>query len=213
MVYTTYTIVRAVTNLSTTDISNDDLTTLITYTTRQLNKDISVEVIREKIEPIDTTRENEIDGVNKTYYIKNWEDKYFADKNDDGSITTADVTVYQVASDGTETTLTVSTISETNKSFTLSSAPAAGVELFITYSWSYVSSSNNLVQMAATMLTAAWAYARIHWGKPTSARFGDTTIMRHMAAFDLYYNRYLTLLQQINDKNFEVGEVPETNKI
>ena len=68
MAYCSYSDVALYTNLTTSDISNANITSLITEATIQLNSDLNVQVIREPISFIDNTRSNDIDGTNKTFY-------------------------------------------------------------------------------------------------------------------------------------------------
>jgi len=96
---------RAVTNLTTSCIKDADAYDLITMAAYQINGDINTKVIRERIGYIDSTRENLIDGSNTDFYVKNWKGKYLADFNNDSEVTTADVIVYAVDDDGTETQL------------------------------------------------------------------------------------------------------------
>jgi hypothetical protein len=199
MAFTTYTDVRLMSNLSTSDISNTDITSIITEATSQLNNDINIGVTREFVSPIDSTRENKIDGSNTAYYVQNWYGKYLADRNNDGSVTTADVIVYQVDSNGTETVLTVSAVDDDDCKITLSSAPSSGVQLYITYSYSFVRQGtvDSRVKLATTFLTIAYCYAKINWGRSPSLQFGSTKILRHMDSFKLYYDRYLEVIKQI----------------
>jgi hypothetical protein len=193
--------VALMTNLSTSDISNVNITSLITESTTQVNGDLNVQVIREPIYYIDNTRSNDINGVNKTYYIKNWKGKFLADRNNDGEITIADVIVYQVDSDGNETTPTISSVDDDDCSVTLSSAPS-NVRLFITYAYSPVrqltSYVDSRVKSACVFLTASYIYAKINFGRSPSMAFGSTRVNRHMEASQLYLEKYRDIINQIN---------------
>lgn len=200
MVYTTYTDINLMTNLTTADIANADITSIITDATKELNALINVIIIREPVLYIDETRKNEINGSNTTFYIKNWKDKFFADDNDDGAVTTADLIVYQVAS-GVETLPTISAIDTTKGSFTLSSAPSSG-SLYVTYSWCLRNpyTPDPLIKLACTLLTSAYCYAKINFGRAPQVAFGNTKIYRHIDAFDLYYKRFMKVINQINNQ-------------
>lgn len=210
MAYATYTHVRTLTNLSTSDVGDTDLTSLIAFATAQVNQDINIKVIREKVEYIDQTRENLIDGSNKTYYIKNWKDGYLGDMNNDGSVTTSDIIVYQITSDGTETTLTVSSVVANDGKFVLSSAPSE-VTLYVTYVYAPVSVSDPhaLVNLACIYLTAALAYSKVNIGKATSIAFGSSRITRHMESFTEYMRKYREVIYQINNKMLSTAEVEQ----
>lgn len=201
MAYTDTDTVRLLSNLSTSDISDADVTSMIGQATVQINSDINVKVTREFVQPIDSTRENKIDGSNTNYYVQNWHGKYLADLDNDGDVDTADVIVHQVTSTGTESTLTISAIDDDDCKITLSSAPSSGVRLYITYSYSHVralaASVDPRLNLAATLLTVAYCYAKINFGKATSVQFGSSRLTRHMDSFNQYYHRYLEVIKQI----------------
>ncbi len=201
MALTDTTTVRLLTNLTTSDISDDDISSIITQATAQINSDINIKIIREFITGIDKTRENKIDGSNTNYYVRNWYGTFLADNNNDGVVDVSDVIVYQVNSAGTESVLTISAIDDDDCKITLSSAPSSGVRLYVTYSYSYVrqlvGSVDARLKLAATLLTSAYCYAKINFGRPLSEQFGSTKLVRHMDSFNQYYNRYLELVKQI----------------
>lgn len=198
MAYITYDIVRLFTNLTSDDISDEKLTSIITYCTAQLNRDINTRVIREKIESIDNTRTNKIDGTNSTYFVKNWEGKYIADSNDDGSVTISDLTVYQVDSSSVETTLTISTITASEGKFTVSTMPSS-VTLYVSYDYAKVSATHSLVKLAMAYLVAAVAYSKINVGQSTSFSVGEIRVVNHINSFKEYYDLYTQIVQRIND--------------
>lgn len=190
---------RAITHLTTSCISDADAYDLITMAAYQINGDINTKAIRERIEHIDSTRENLVDGSNVTYYVKNWKGKYLADFNNDAQVDTSDITVYAVDGDGTETTPTISSIEVANGKITLSSAPSDKT-LYVTYAWSYVNEStpDRQLRMACAFLTAALAQARNNIGRAPQVSMGNIRIYRHMNAYDEFYSKYLGILRQIN---------------
>ena len=203
MAYTTIDKVRLMTNLSTADVSDEDITNLIAEATKELNSLINVKVIREEIEYIDSYRQNKIDGSNTTFYVKNWKDRYLADMNDDGTVDVNDIEV--IIADPTtnsETTATVSSISPSEGKFTLSSAPTAGQKLYVTYEWCYrdPSEPDPLIALACTLLVSAYCYAKINIGRAPQVAFGNTKIYRHIDSFDHYYQRFLKIVSQINNR-------------
>lgn len=217
MGYTTTTEFRLITNLTTDDISDADVTSLITQATYQLNSDINIRVNREKVLPIDDTRENEIDGSNTTFYLrgegrednksnwfgsasKTWYGKFIGDFDNDGDVGKNDITVYQVAADGTETELTVSSITPKLGKFVLSSAPSSGVRLYVTYCWCYEDQEtpSNLIVLACTYLTAAMAFEKINRGLSPQQAFGNVRLTRDMKAGNYFYNMYRNMVDKIN---------------
>lgn|SRR3990167_2914987 len=192
--------VRVMTNITTTDISSGDMTNLIAQSTAQVNSDLNVQIIREYIYHIDETRDNLINGSNTTFYTRNWRGKFLADMNNDGSVTTSDLTVYQVTGDGTETIPTIASINDVNNSFTMSTAPQPDKRYYVTYSYSPVREGtvDPRVKLATIFLTAAFCYAKLNIGFAPSVSFGSTRVTKDMNAFDHYYQRYLDIIAQIN---------------
>ena len=201
MAYTTTTKVRLLTNLTTSQVSDADMTNIILEVTKELNSKVNVQVVRERVEYIDSTRENKVNGTNTTFYVKNWKGKYLADMDDDGDIDTSDIKVYAVASDGTETTLTVSSVDYDDGKFVLDSAPTSDKTLYVTYEWSYFDevTPDAQLSLAATLLTAAYCYAKVSIGSARSVRMGNVSILKEVSeGFDFYYKRYMDILKSMN---------------
>lgn len=220
MVYTTYSQVNLLTNITSSDVANADVTNLIVEATAQLNADVNNHVTREQVLPIDDTRENSINGTNTVFYLrgegrgdtknswfgssnKTWYGKHIADSDNDGDVDISDITVYQVASDGTETTLTVSSIDEDLGKFTLSSAPSSGVRLYVTYQWCNEDEGtpSKLIELACTYLTAALAFEKINRGLSPNQAFGNVRLTRDMNAGNHFYQQYHNIVDKINSKS------------
>ena len=203
MAYTDITAIRLLTNLTTNDISNADVTSIISYATTQINSEINSEVIRERIFYLDNTRKNRIDGTNTDYYVINWRGKFLSDRDNDGDVDTSDVTVYQVNFDGVETTLSVSAIDVDEGKITLSSAPPTNVRLYITYSWCWKNPStpDNNIKLATTYLTASLIYEKLNRGLSPSQVYGNVRFMRDMQAGSEYYRRYQEMITRITSKS------------
>jgi len=204
MAYTSVAQIRALTNITSSDISDADITTLIGYATAQLNSDINTRVIRERVGSIDLTRENSIDGSNTTFYVKNWKGKFIADMNNDGSINSSDIIVYIVNSTGTESTATVSTVTSSEGKFVLSSAPttATAAEMYITYEWCFddPSTPSARIALACAFLTASYAYEKINAGMSPQQVYGNVRFMRDMQSGNKYFKRYTDQISMINSK-------------
>ena len=200
MVYCTYSDINLMTNITTNDIANADITSLIAESTVQVNSDINVQVTREYVSYIDQTRPNLIDGSNKVFYVRNWKGYHLADLNNDGAVTTSDVIFYQVASDGTETQLTVSAVDDEAGKITLTTAPQPDKRYYIDYAYSIVREGtvDSRVKLATIFLTAAYCYAKLNIGCSPNVSFGSTRITKDMASFSHYYQRYLDIISQIN---------------
>ena len=210
--FCTYTDVNLLTNIGTSDVSNADITSIIAHSTVELNRKINVSETRELVTTIDSTRENTIDGSNTTFYVQNWKGKYLADKNNDGSVTTADVVVYQIDADGVETTLTVSSITHNEGKFVLSAAPVPGVRLYVSYEWCYkdVSTPDNIVKLACVFLTASYCYGKLNIGRAPKIRFGSKSIERDMKSGEYYRQLAYGLINDINDSMYASADSTET---
>ena len=208
MVYTDYGTVNTMTNITSSDISNADITSIIAEATKELNGYINTSVDRERVDYVDETRENKIDGSNVYYYIKNWRGKYLADRDDDGSVSTSDVVVYLVDSNGTETTATVSAIDGDNGKITLSSAPSSDYDVYITYEWCYrnPSTPDPLIKLACTYLTAAYCYAKINIGRSPQVAFGNSRFYRHIDSYRMYHDMAMNIVNEINNKIIDYSE-------
>lgn len=201
MVYCTYANVNLITNIISDDVANADVTSIIAEATKELNSFINVQIVREKVEYIDTTRENKIDGSNTIYYIQNWNGKYFADRDDDGDVDTSDVIVYLVDGDGNETIATVSDIDVDDCYVTLSSAPSSSTKIYITYDWCYKNAStpDPMIKLACTFLSAAYCYAKLNIGRAPQVKFGNSRFYRHIDSYEMYYNRAMKIIDKINE--------------
>lgn len=191
--------VRLISKLTTSDISDADLEDIIAGVTKEINKKINIEVIREKIEYIDNTRENDINGVNTTYYVKNWKGKYLADRNYDGEVNTSDVIVYAVNTNGTETEATVSSITTDEGKIVLSTAYNSTYTLYITYCWSHWDeyTPHQFVTLAAMYLSAANAFLKKDTGVQ-SVRFGNVSIYKKLSgSYASFYNKYEAILRDL----------------
>lgn len=213
MSYCTYSDVNLLTNIQSGDVANADITSLINFAIYQLNHDLNVKVIRERVEYLDSTRENDTDGSNTNFYIRNWKGNYLADMDDDGDVDTSDVIVHLVSTDGTETTATVSSVDEDDGKITLSSAPTSDQEVYLTYSYSRVSenggSCHPLVKLACVYLTAYLCYGKINLGKSPMVSFGNARLVRHMNSAKEYFQRYQAIVKQINDTQADIKKSEE----
>lgn len=200
MAYTTIANVRLISNLTIADISDADVTSFISKATAILNGDINTPVNRERVDYVDRTRKNEINGTNTTFYVRHWRKKFIGDSDDDGDVDTSDITVHQVASDGTETTLTVSSVTSSEGKFVLSSAPTSGARLYVTYDWVYKdpATPSILIEQACSNLIVALAFEKINRGLSPSQVFGNTRLSRDMRAGSEFYKSYLNLVDKIN---------------
>ena len=203
MVYCTYSDINTDSNITSSDIADATITSLIAKATKILNSKINIEVVRERVLYIDDTRENEIDSSNKTYYIRNWFHGYLADSNGDGSVTTADLTVYVVDSDGTETEATISSIDTDAKSFTLETAYDSSYRMYVTYTYAFKNPAtpDPLIQLACEYLTISLCYNKINFGRSMEDSFGNRKLKRHLGASAEYWDLAMKIInEEINYK-------------
>lgn len=208
MAYSTIAKIRLLTNLVVADISDADVTSLIEQATYQLNSELNTRIYREKIGYIDRTRENNINSSNTTYYVKNWKGKYIGDGDNDGGVDESDITVYQVSMDGTETELTVSSITHDLGKFVLNSAPSSGVDLYVTYEWCFrdEATPDKMVELACSLLTCSYAFEKIERGLSPQQVFGNVRLYRDMKAGNVFFQRYRQVVEEINSEMLDYGE-------
>ena len=191
---------RQVTNITSSDISDTQLATLIEFAGVQLNNDMNMYVEDEQVAYMDPIKANTQDGVNSTYYTQY---APIGDKNNDFRVTTTDLEVWEVDnSAGTKTQLTVTQINSYTGEFHLSTAPTSDKKLLLRYMKTQRRvDSDRLVKMACIMLTAAWGYSKLNIGKATRFHMGNLTVFRDTDAYHKYYIKYCQLLAQINDRS------------
>jgi len=199
MGYCTIDDVRSISKLTISDISDEDLQELIEQSTLEITKKINVEVNREKIEYLDDTRQNKLDGSNTTYYVKNWKGKYLADRNYDGDVSTSDVIVHMVATDGTESTIIPSSITHNEGKFNLSTAYDSSYRPFVSYAWSHWDeyTPHQFLALACAYLSAANSFLKKDTGLQ-SVRFGNVSIYKKVSgAYSSFYEKYNALLRDL----------------
>ena len=194
--------VRLLANLSSTDVSDSTLYDIITFAMAQLNHEINSKIIEETIEEIDSTRENKIDGSNKTFYVKKSFNWYIGDLDDDGDVDTDDIEVYEYDSDGNRTQMTVSEIYPNEGKFVLSSAPSSGSTLKVTYTYAPVSESDPhpLLRQACAYLAASLAYTRIETGYYEKLQLGKLTLQNMTSGFTKHFNQYQRILHYLKTR-------------
>lgn len=202
MVYATATGVRTLTGLTTSDISDADLTSLGVIADKQVLRDVSVRIILEEME-------GTIDGTNKEFRAKNRE---FCDTNYDSAVNASDVTVYTMDVDATTgfeeyTSVTVSSVSTINRIVTLSTAPATSVDgVYINYSFAVPNLDYAQVVQAANLYTGYLALTQILSANASteSYRIGKLSIDQGSKVSAIskraeeLYQRYFQLIKYLN---------------
>ncbi len=194
--------VRTIANLTVDDITDSRLYDIITFAMAQINHEINSKIIEEEVTEIDTTRENKIDGSNKTFYVQKSFNWYIGDMDDDGDVDTSDIIVYQYDSEGNKTELSVSEIYPNEGKFVLPSAPASGVTLKVTYVYAPVSESDPhpMLKQACAYLSAALAFTRIETGYYEKLQLGKLTLANMTSGFTQFYNLYQKVLHLLKSR-------------
>lgn len=199
--------VRLLTGWTTSDIDDSTLTSIITYVTSLINHEINSKIIEEQVTEIDSTRQNKIDGLNTTYYVQKSFEWFVGDMNDDGSVTTSDIAVYNYDSDAVKTQLTVSSVTPNDGKFVLSSAPSSSNTLTVTYVYSPVSESDPhpLLRYGAANLAAAIASLRLYsvgdFNKLVLGKLRLETGKADSTAFAKYYSVYNRILDMLKSRS------------
>ena len=198
--YCTVDDIRMVTNIKPSQVTDTQLANLIEFAASQLNSDINIYHEEERIEYINETKENEIDGTNPKFFTKHYP---IGDLNNDYRITISDIKVYEVDSDGLKNEVTVTQVDAETGEFRLNTAPVSNKKYYVTYNSTQrsVDPTHNLVKMACILLTAAWAYSKLNVGKADRFRAGNMTVFRDTDAHHDYYKRYVNILTAINDRS------------
>lgn len=170
-------------------------------------------IIRERILKIDNTRKNNINGVDKDYYVKNWEQYYLGDLNNDGVVNTSDVIVYAVAGDGTETTPSIASITPNSGKFTMTTAPSS-VRLYVTYSMALVDeyTPSEDITLAVSYLCGAMSYLKIDARKIANFSVGKVRVGAQSDAYNTFMEKYLDVIYGIKNKPVKKGEGVEIIK-
>ena len=200
MAYTTIALIRAKTGYTEEQISDAAINTIISEATAVVNNEINTYVIRERVEHIDSSRQNKIDGSNKTFYVKNSIVQNFGDDNDDGELTVSDI---KVEIENTDTNVvteqTVSSI-DVEGSYVLASAPdeQTTLNMWTTYNYTYydITIPDQLIVLLTTYLASSYAAAVVEEGLSVETKFGNITVRNPVAntsnsKFTMRYNELL----------------------
>ena len=204
MAYCVYGDVQTETGLTSDEIADATVISLIASATIDLNAIINVRVEDEHVIQIDNERKNGIDGSNTTYYTRRYP---LADGDNDGAIGTGDIAAYQLSGTGTRTALTVSTIADDEiGKFTLSAAPS-NVDVYLTYYYATLEEEtpHPLVKKACIELTAAKCYQRIADGSVKSFRLGSFAIVKEKSTYAEYMSRFWNTVRQITAHDIPDG--------
>jgi hypothetical protein len=193
--------VRAITNLTTTDITDSALNSLIDYSTAQLNADIGITMY---VKLGDSNYFSGVyDGSNKTFSLKS---SPIGDLDNNGTVNTSDIDVwYKANTDETYTkmtsgTATIASIDDHELGiFTFTTAPSLSNDYIVKYVWFPLPYNHFLIKKALCELTAYMAFLRSNLKDVDSYRLGKlavTKTARHPGLVS-FYDRYVMTLGQI----------------
>ena len=193
--------VRAITNLSTTDITDSDLNSLIGYATYQLNSDIGVTMY---VKLGDSNYFSGLyDGSNKTFAFKS---SPIGDLNNDGTVDTSDIEVWsKVSTADVYTKMTIGTATITSiddhefGKFTFTSTPSLTYDYVLKYAWFPLPYNHPLIKNALAELTAYMAFLRANLKDVSQYRIGKLEVWktaRH-PGLTSFYDRYIMTLGKI----------------
>jgi hypothetical protein len=193
--------VRAITNLTTTDITDSALNSLIDYSTAQLNSDIGVTLY---VKLGDSNYFNgEYDGSNKTFSFKS---SPIGDLDSNGTVNTSDIEVWNKASTAdvytkmTTGTATIASIDDHEfGKFTFTDIPTLTNDYVLKYVWFPLPFNHFLIKKACTELTSYMAFLKANLKDVDSYRLGKlavTKTSRHPSLVS-FYDWYVMTLGQI----------------
>ncbi len=204
--------VRNLTGLTTSEISDDLLSGIISHATVQLNADIQTSWSNEGVGYISSEKENTINGSNTKFYTKHYP---IGDRDNNGVISGVDVYVYTIDSTGARSQIIVSGItsdegdpaSKLGGPLWLASAPESGDKLYFSYFSSPVDmeTPHPLVKLACIQLSAALSFTKIDVRKVQSFSVGKIRVMRQSDAYNIYDKMYTKTINKIRQEIFMVA--------
>jgi hypothetical protein len=205
--------IRILTGLSTTDITDNELDEIIKFAAMELNQEINSKIYLEIVSNIDNVRQNIMDGANKTFYVRKSFDWYLADLNNDGSVTIADIEVWEYKNDNTRSQMTVLSIDEVGK-FILTVAPAQSSVLKVTYSYAPVSEQqpHALIKKACSELAAAYSYTKVSAESLNTISLGTLKVGTKASGFERMRSQYERTLVQLKTRISRRTDAPEYYK-
>ena len=193
--------VRIISNLTTVDISDANLNSLIDYSTYQINADIGVSMFV-KLGDSNYFSGN-YDGTNTIFALKS---SPIGDLNNDGIVDTSDIEVWSKASTAnvwTKMTVGTATIASIDDAefgkFTFTTAPSLTNDYVLKYVWFPLNYDHPLIKKAHAELTAYLAFLKGNLKDIDSYRLGKlavTKTSRHPGLVS-FYDRYVQTLGQI----------------
>lgn len=214
MTYCDVNLVRTISGLDNTEIRDakiQDLRDQVAIS--RLNDDVQTRVDAEKITSLSSSRQNERDGENKDFFLKEMHNNYrsLGDLNDDGEIDSDDVMVWQIL-DGERTSVEVDQIVDPDAGHFRTVDPVdKNADLYANYRHCPVNASepNSMLSVACAQLTGAFCFSNIETAKLKDFAIGDVDINTQTEGFSIMMDQYTESMRRI--VNRELIKFDENN--
>jgi len=201
--------VRLLTDITTDDIGDTDLLSLINLATQMIIEDLTIS--RE-----DELLDGNIDGSNTTFSTNYYP---IADIDGDKSVGPGDITVYTWTDSedpATKSTVPISTIYPREGIIVLQSAPSKDIDQ-VTADYSYLFEADlnwEMLKLACAYLTAFLFYVKMYTAVPIQVARGPIRFRFPVKPYSEYLDKYYQVLRLVKKKEHIKGkagvmEIPE----
>jgi len=218
MTYCSVNKVRLVSGLESHDVDDGKIRELRDeVATEELNEDINQKVQDQHVNrTISAEKENNIDGSNKTFYLRGTHNSELqvGDRNGDGNVDETDLEFYQIdGEDNRVTNLNVTLEDREIGKVTVEDSGGDALEngdLFVTYVLAPVDQDgytgndfstdgpDRLMETACAQLTAAYAFTNVEASKLKDFSVGNVTINSQSEGARIMRNEYRETVKRIN---------------
>lgn len=181
--------IRLLTEIQSEDASDAELRDLRDeVAVPKLNEDINQDVKDEEIDYVDNGKDNDIDGSNKTFYLKEVHNSFreVGDLNDDAQIDSNDIEVYYIDNNDNRVTPNVASLDDASiGKFTLEEQNGDALEAddisdgpYVTYTVAPtdVDTPARSIENACAYLTGALGYGKINAGNYDNFSIGSVSV-------------------------------------
>jgi hypothetical protein len=192
--------VRSITNLVSTEITDSEINTIISYATYQLNADIGVTL------RLPLTASNFRGSINSSNTVFTFLNVPIGDMDNDGSVGTTDVQMwYKLNTEDhyTEYSNPVSAINDDEiGKVTFATAPAVNTDYIIKYVMFPIPFDSGLIKQACAELSAYMCFLKVNLKDIDSYSLGKMSISKTTRQPDLvnFYDRYKETLGRIRGR-------------
>lgn len=206
--------VRLVSDVTEDEINDVDLKKMIDSAIPLFNREIRSEVRREKIQHIDYWHQNDVDGSNKTFYLKYPQAGYYiGDKDNSGAVTTDDVTLEEWDSGGSISDLTINSVDAETGKIVVGTAPATGSRVYAYYNYVPVNiGSDRIATQAMAHLAAALSQTKLGAGQFEKVSLRVLDMTKQSESFQKHYDQYRKYMNTIKEKMSRREPHGETNE-